>query len=439
MVNLIKSTLPKNALYYIFILVFIFTSCNKQEIKKDNSKTVQLIYKDGKYTLLRHGKPYYIKGASGDGDFALLKQIGGNSVRTYTTENAKEILDEAQKLGLTVMLGIWIEQYSETNDFSKDRDNQIILNYVKREVLRYKDHPALLMWGIGNEVHPINPNISLWQFLDKACKMVKELDPNHPVTTSIAGYPRRNIPFMNMFLKNVDLVSFNTFGGIDVFKRKMNSPIWGYNGSYLLSEWGYHGYWAVDRTKWRSVMEPYTNSKAPRFKEIWNHYILNDSTKCLGGYVFYWGQKQEFTNSWYSLFDKKGNKTAIVDTLSSLWRNEKLDNSAPHIIKLQINNIEDYKNIVLKKSSINSLSIDFKEFDGDSISISSEIRHETSMRKDDYGIEKEPLKIQNSILDIKNNSIKFLAPSEAGFYRIYVNISDGYGNCDMANLVFKVN
>ena len=26
------------------------------------------------------------------------------------------------------------------------------IEYLKNEVLKYKDHPALLVWGIGNEV-----------------------------------------------------------------------------------------------------------------------------------------------------------------------------------------------------------------------------------------------------------------------------------------------
>lgn len=438
MVNLIKSTLLKPTIYYFILTLILLSSCDKKEIEIDSKKSVQLIYKDGKYTLLRHGKPYFIKGASGNGNLKLLKEIGGNSVRTYTTENAKEILDKADSLGLTVMLGIWIDQYSDENDFSDEIENQKLLNYIKREVLRYKDHPALLMWGIGNEVHPINPNISTWQFLDKACKMVKELDSNHPVTTSIAGYPRRNMFFMNLFLRNADFISFNTFGGINNLQEKMKNSIWGYYNAYLLSEWGYHGYWAVEKTRWKSPMEPYTNSKAPRFKEIWTEYILKDSTKCIGGYVFYWGQKQELTNSWYSTFCKSGNKTAIIDTLSSIWNNKKFENSTPHIINLTINKEHNHKNIVIEKSSSNILNIEFKEYDNDSVIISSEIKHETSMRIDDYGIEKEPLAVKGLIEKIKDDKVYFTAPPKAGIYRIYVHLDDQNGNCDMGNLVFKV-
>jgi len=219
----------------------------------------------------------------------------------------------------------------------------------------------------------------------------------------------------------------------------MGNPIWGYNEAYILSEWGYHSYWGVDRTSWNSPLEPYTNSKAPRFKGIWNDYILKDSTRCFGGYVFYWGQKQEFTNSWYSLFSKNGCKTAIIDTLSSIWSGKKFKNSAPHILKLKINDEDNFKNIVLKKSSSNVLNVYFKDYNQDSVKIYAEIRHETSMRIDDYGIEKEPLEVKGLIRKIEGDKIYFNAPANAGIYRIYVDLCDRNRNCDMANLVFKVN
>lgn len=143
----------------------LLQSCNDEsEIKIDAKKTVQIIYKDGNYQLIRNGDPYFIKGASGTEHLELLKEIGGNSFRTYTTENAKELLNKADSLGLTVMLGIWIEPYSEYCDFTDTAQNNSIFRFIKREVNRYKDHPALLMWGIGNEVHPIEPSADTWKF-----------------------------------------------------------------------------------------------------------------------------------------------------------------------------------------------------------------------------------------------------------------------------------
>jgi len=39
-----------------------------------------------------------------------------------------------------------------------------------------------------------------------------------------------------------------------------------------------------------------------------------DNKLCLGSYVFFWGQKQERTPTWYGMFLKSGEETAAIDT-----------------------------------------------------------------------------------------------------------------------------
>ncbi len=60
------------------------------------------------YALYRDGKPYFIQGAGGTGSLSLLKERGGNSVRTWGVDNLDKLLDEAESLGMTVTVGIWL-------------------------------------------------------------------------------------------------------------------------------------------------------------------------------------------------------------------------------------------------------------------------------------------------------------------------------------------
>ena len=69
---------------------------------------VEVLKKEGKWSLLVDGQLYYINGAGGDDYLDILKAAGGNTIRTWGTENAQYILDEAQKRGLKVMLGLWV-------------------------------------------------------------------------------------------------------------------------------------------------------------------------------------------------------------------------------------------------------------------------------------------------------------------------------------------
>ena len=65
-----------------------------------------------------------------------------------------------------------------------------MLASVERMVEQYKDEPYILFWVLGNENNYGNANNSrevpdvYYSFLNKAAKLIKSIDPNHPVALS---------------------------------------------------------------------------------------------------------------------------------------------------------------------------------------------------------------------------------------------------------------
>jgi hypothetical protein len=49
------------------------------------------------FSLMRNGSPYYVKGVGGEVNLGKVLEIGGNSIRTWGSENAQQVLDEAHK------------------------------------------------------------------------------------------------------------------------------------------------------------------------------------------------------------------------------------------------------------------------------------------------------------------------------------------------------
>ena len=139
------------------LALVILTSCvNAQVIP------VSIEQKEGKWTIVREGADYFIKGGGGQTYLDKLEEIGGNSIRTWGTENAMEIMDEAHKRGLTVMLGLWVQH--ERHGFNYDDPIAVKkqLEGFRKDVERFKDHPALLLWGVGNEVDLNYSNTKVW-------------------------------------------------------------------------------------------------------------------------------------------------------------------------------------------------------------------------------------------------------------------------------------
>ena len=133
--------------------------------------TVTIQKTDTTWQLLKDDQPYSVLGASGGAYPSKLVAAGGNSVRTYSPD--KSTLDNAQSLGLTVCLGI------SGNDY----------NSALASVQAYKSHPALLMWGLGNEMESgltESGQVALWQLVDSIARMVHQIDGQHPCITSLA-------------------------------------------------------------------------------------------------------------------------------------------------------------------------------------------------------------------------------------------------------------
>ncbi len=82
-------------------------------------------------------------------DFALMRRYGINTVRTYTPPSLA-ILDEAARAGLRMMVGIpWSQHVAFLDDEGARRG---IRHGVTAALRQLRDHPALLMVALGNEI-----------------------------------------------------------------------------------------------------------------------------------------------------------------------------------------------------------------------------------------------------------------------------------------------
>jgi GT2 family glycosyltransferase/sugar lactone lactonase YvrE len=84
-------------------------------------------------------------------DFRLMASLGLNTVRVYTPPR-RELVDEAARHGLRVMVGLpWSQHVAFL-------DNGGLRRSIRREILErireLGDHPAVLMFALGNEIPP---------------------------------------------------------------------------------------------------------------------------------------------------------------------------------------------------------------------------------------------------------------------------------------------
>ena len=161
-------------------------------VSRADAIPVELRRTDTGWRLLRGGEPFFIRGAGGSGSLQQLAAAGANSVRTWGADDIDALLDEAHALGLSVTVGIWLGHERHGFDYNDEIQVRDQLERARAAVLRYRDHPALLLWGIGNEMEGFEDgdDPAIWAAVNDVAAMVKELDPAHPtmtVTADIGG------------------------------------------------------------------------------------------------------------------------------------------------------------------------------------------------------------------------------------------------------------
>jgi hypothetical protein len=407
-------------------------------IGNNGVSTVQVKKESEGYKLYRNGEPYYIKGAGGYKYYERLKELGGNSVRIWSTdgEDARKYLDKAHELGLTVTLGLDMGHERKGFNYSDKKAVKAQFEKLKEDVLRYKDHPALLMWGVGNEVEQFANNFAVWDAVNELAKFIHEVDPHHPTTTMLAGVPKKHIPQIIKRAPNIDILSINAFRWIEPVRKDITDAGW--KGPYLIGEWGASGYWESENVPWGTFIEETSSDKARVCSERYSKWIEGNKDRCLGSYVFYWGWKQARTHTLLSLFTEKGEETAILDALYMNWTGKTPVNSAPEILPIGIGNQETHKGIYLKPSSEHMAFTDAKDVDQDTLYYYWEIYPESKEKKEGGDTEAKPEAIYGLMKDPRAKHVSFKAPDKVGAYRLFVTVYDGHNHVAFANAPFYV-
>ena len=401
------------------------------------SSKVEVVQNNGNYQLLKDGEPYYINGAGGTSNLDKLKEYGGNSIRTWgVSSETDQILADALKHDLTVSFGIWIGQERQGFDYSNEDALKGQLEMVRQTVRKYKDHPSILLWGIGNEMDLDYSNFDVWKHMEDVCRVVKEEDPNHPTMLVTAGLDVAEIKLINKYTPSLDILGVNTYGNIAYLPEAMQMYDW--QKPYIVAEWGPYGWWEVAKTSWGAAIEETSSQKAKTYQASLDA-ILSSKKQCLGSYVFLWGQKQETTSTWFGMFTEDGLETEVVDIMIKGWSGKDPQNKVPTIQNFKIDGKTGYDNIKYKTGQEISASVDVEDADGDKVVYNWQLIPESTDKRTGGDKERAPKPVSGIFKksDLSNNEVVFKV-GKPGQYRLFLFAEDGNGNTATGNIPFLI-
>jgi hypothetical protein len=295
------------------------------------------------WTLLRDGQPFFIQGAGGDASREVLKKCGANSFRLWGADHIEDQLDEAQRLGLAVTVGIWLEHSPGEHHFDYHNPRQVAdqLETVRRAILKYKDYPAVLVWGLGNEMEGYGDggDPAVWHAVEQAAALAHQLDPNHPTMTAIAEIGGKRVECINKYCPDIDIIGINTYAGGPTVAARYRQ-LGGFK-PFILTEFGPAGTWEVGTTAWGAPIERTSTVKAQEYRQTYLRTVLPERGKlCLGSYAFLWGNKQEATATWFGMFLPDGTRLAAVDEMSLLWTGRPVAHPCPIVQPITVDHAD---------------------------------------------------------------------------------------------------
>lgn len=144
--------------------------------------------------------------------FEKLKEIGANAIRTSHNEVAPEFLDLCDRMGMLVM--------DETFDSWETAKPPAIKGYnlyfkdwwakdTRSQVLRDRNHPSVVIWSVGNEIHDNLRDSSGFRKYKQQQDLIHQLDPGRPVTMALLQPNGTSQVYKTGFALQMDIVGQN--------------------------------------------------------------------------------------------------------------------------------------------------------------------------------------------------------------------------------------
>ena len=399
--------------------------------------TVEIRGQAGNYQLFRGGAPYVIRGVGSQNpqDLASLPKHGGNSVRNWAVEDGA-ILDEAHHLGLTVALCLDVAR--ERHGFDYDDAAAVAQQFerLRKQVLAHRDHPALLAWVIGNELNHDYRNPRVYDAVNALSKMIHELDPHHPTTTTTAGISAELAAVIRERAPDLDFLSVQVYGGLAGLPEELERI--GLDLPVMVTEWGTIGHWEVHTTTWGAPIEPTSSEKARRYQEGYDNVLAPLAGRIIGNYAFLWGQKQERTPTWYGLFTADGRRTEALDVLERIWTGGWPANRAPQVTRLALDGKQAVDSVHLKPDETYGAEVEVTDPEQDALHFDWRLLRESEATQSGGDAEAMPEALDGFLQGPQTEAIRLRSPSEPGAYRLFVYVGDGQGGVGHANVPFLV-
>jgi hypothetical protein len=285
---------------------------------------------------------FQIKGVCGDKDLDRLATLGVNTVRGYTIGSPdvmRQKLDHAHRLGIKMILSEWMPHHGENRnneghvwrfDYNAKGDEMVKRFIEKIEAIG--DHPAILMWGLGNEVNMDEPYL---RTVNRMSQEIHKRFPHHLTSLTMINARPDSIAVVKKFAPDLDVLGIQSYSrGAVRGSIKKTEELWG--KPFYMSEFNTNGPWNYGKTAWGVEFDEPASRKVSDLKDC--YAAIDESPLCLGSTIFVWGHYATWDRPTYFglLLDPNPEGSPGKDSFDHLLMTPQADVMAEHFTKQPI-------------------------------------------------------------------------------------------------------
>jgi beta-galactosidase len=282
-----------------------------------------------------NGKPVKLKGTCNHQDhagvgaalpdrlqwyrLAILKDMGGNAVRTSHNMPTPEWVEACDRMGMMMMC--------ETRLMSSNPEGMAQLELM---IKRYRNSPSIIIWSMGNEEWTMMPQPQGVRVIDDMIARTHELDPTRLCTAAV------NASFDTKFPEQLDVMGYNyNLKVIDDWRKK--HPKTPSVGSETASTVCTRGIYSTDKLRnWVSAYDLNHTDWSELAEEWWTFYATREWLS--GGFAWtgfdYRGEPTPYgwpsINSQFGIVDMCGFPKDNFYYYKAWWGSEPVLHLFPH-------------------------------------------------------------------------------------------------------------
>lgn len=321
---------------YLYKLVTIVLANEKIIDQYETDFGIRTIRFDAKEGFFLNGKHLKLHGSDNHQDHAgvgaampdalqefrikKLKDFGCNIYRCSHNPPTPELLEVCDRLGMLVIDENRLMGVSSTH-----------FNYMKRFMLRDRNHPCIISWSIGNEEWGIEGNELGAKIATTLQAFTKSIDSTRAITAAISGGWQKGISNV------IDVMGVNYIAQIntDVHHEEFpNQPMWGTEEGSTNATRGI--YFDDRKHNMIAAYDKRANANARSIEEGWKHYVARDylAGMCIWTGFDYRGEPTPFgfpsIGSYFGMLDQCGFAKDDVYYLRSWWTDKITLHILPH-------------------------------------------------------------------------------------------------------------